>query len=64
MVAVLAALRRPEWRLFALLLVCYVYFLPRFADWSQSSRAAVILAIVNDGRLSIDDYGWATGDYA
>jgi hypothetical protein len=62
--AAIAPLRRQEGRLFLLLLVCYVYFLPRYADWSQASRTAVVMAIVNEGRLAIDDYGWATGDYA
>ncbi|MCC6177949.1 MAG: hypothetical protein IT305_21830 [Chloroflexi bacterium] len=58
------ALSGIEWRLFLLLLVCYVYFLPRYADWSQSSRTALILAIVHDGRFEIDDYSSTTGDYA
>jgi len=55
---------RPEWIVLVLLLACYVYFLPRFADWSQSSRTALILAIVNEGRLEIDSYADLTGDYA
>ena len=55
---------RQEWVILLLLLACYVYFLPRFADWSQSSRTALILAIVNEGRLEIDTYASLTGDYA
>jgi hypothetical protein len=53
-----------EWRLLLLLLLCYVYFLPRYADWSQSSRVALILAVVTQGRLEIDDFAAGTGDYA
>lgn len=55
---------RLEWRLAFLLLASYVYFFPRYADWSQMSRTAVILAVVNEGRLEIDTYGSTTGDYA
>jgi hypothetical protein len=62
--AAMPLLRRPDWRIFLLLLVCYVYFLPRYADWSQASRTALIVAIVNEGQLAIDAYGWSTGDYA
>jgi hypothetical protein len=60
----LVLLDRLELRLLLLLLVCYVYFFPRYADWSQSSRAALILAIVNERRLEIDSYASTTGDYA
>src|SRR6266508_3801329 len=60
----LSGLSGLEWRLFLLLLVCYVYFLPRYADWSQSSRTALVLAIVHQHQLAIDDYADITGDYA
>jgi hypothetical protein len=42
----------------------YVYFLPRWADWSQNSRLDLTLAIVDKGTLSIEDYYKNTGDYA
>jgi hypothetical protein len=57
-------LTRQEWLLSLLLLLCYGYFLPRYADWNQSSRVALILAIAEEGRLAIDSYAWSTGDYA
>ncbi len=57
-------LTRPEWWLLALLLVCYTYFFPRYADWNQNSRLDLILAIVDEGRLEIDTYAHNTGDYA
>lgn len=50
--------------IFALLLVCYGYFFPRWADWNQNSRLDQILSIINDGTLSIDSYYKNTGDYA
>jgi len=56
--------RRTEITLFFLLFVCYVYTLPRWADWSQNSRLDLTLAIVDKGTLSIDDYYHNTGDYA
>lgn len=53
-----------EMTLFFLLFVCYIYILPRWADWSQNSRLDLTLAIVDKGTLSIDDYYHNTGDYA
>ncbi|MCC7369112.1 MAG: hypothetical protein IT306_11855 [Chloroflexi bacterium] len=60
----LTRLSRAEWCMLLLLLLCYAYFLPRYADWSQTSRVALILAIVHEGRLEIDSYIGTTGDYA
>jgi len=50
--------------LFLILLSCYGYFLPRWASWSQNSRLDLVMAIVDQGTLSIDDYYENTGDYA
>lgn len=47
---------RIRWLVFLLLLVSYAYFLPRWADWSQTSRLDLTLAIVDQGTLKIDDY--------
>lgn len=56
--------RTIRWLLFLTLLVSYIYFLPRWADWSQNSRLDLTLAIVDQGTLKIDDYYQNTGDYA
>ncbi len=56
-------MRRPG-LIFALLLICYAYVLPRWADWNQNSRLNLVLAIVDDGTVSIDRYVANTGDYA
>ncbi|HWQ12431.1 MAG TPA: hypothetical protein VNL77_06515 [Roseiflexaceae bacterium] len=53
-----------ELLLFSILLACYGYFLPRWADWNQNSRLDLVLAIVDDGTLAIDRYVANTGDYA
>jgi hypothetical protein len=50
--------------LFLMLLIGYIYFFPRWADWSQNSRLDLTLAIVDKGTLSIEDYYRNTGDYA
>ena len=50
--------------LFCLLLVVNAYFLPRWADWNQNSRFDLVLAVVDKGTLTIDDYYGNTGDYA
>lgn len=50
--------------LVALLLGCYAYVLPRWSDWSQNSRLNLVLALVDDGTVSIDRYKANTGDYA
>jgi hypothetical protein len=55
---------RTPWLLFALLLLCYAYFFPRWADWGQNSKLDLTLAIVDKGTLMIDDYVHNTGDYA
>lgn len=50
--------------LFLLLLLCFAYFFPRWADWNQNSRFDLVLAIVEQGTLAIDNYYQNTGDYA
>ncbi|MEI6779260.1 MAG: hypothetical protein WCK70_20345, partial [Chloroflexales bacterium] len=50
--------------LFCLLLICSAYTLPRWADWNQNSRLDLVLAMVDDGTVSIDRYVANTGDYA
>ena len=53
--------------IFLILLSCYAYFFPRWADWNQNSRLNLVMATVDQGALYIDDYydGYtATGDYA
>jgi len=60
-------LRMPEVVLFLILLVCYSYFFPRWADWNQNSRLNLVMAVVDQGVLYIDDYYdgcTTTGDYA
>jgi hypothetical protein len=55
--------RRAFW-LFALLLISYAYFFPRWADWGQNSKLDLTMAIVDQGTFIIDDYYQNTGDYA
>lgn len=55
--------RRPILIVF-LLLLCYAYVPPRWADWSQTSRLALVRALVEQGTVRIDDYVETTGDYA
>ena len=55
---------RREIALFVLLLCCYAYFFPRWADWNQNSRLDLVLAIVDDHSVRIDAYVANTGDYA
>lgn len=53
--------------IFSILLSCYAYFFPRWADWNQNSRLNLVMAIVDQGTLYVDGYydGYtATGDYA
>jgi hypothetical protein len=50
--------------IFLILLFCYAYFFPRWAEWNQNSRMDLTLAIVEQGRFAIDDYYENTGDYA
>ena len=47
-----------------LLLACYGYFFPRWADPNQNSRLDMIVAVVDDGTLMIDKYVGNTVDYA
>ncbi len=55
---------RHEICIFLVLLTCYGYFFPRWASWSQNSRLDLVMAIVDQGRLDIDEYYQNTGDYA
>ncbi|HHS96963.1 MAG TPA: hypothetical protein ENK08_03565, partial [Chloroflexi bacterium] len=50
--------------LFLILLICYAYFLPRWAEWNQNSRMDLTMALVEQGTFVIDDYYENTGDYA
>lgn len=50
--------------IFFILLSCYAYFFPRWASWNQNSRIDLVMAIVDKGTVSIDDYYQNTGDYA
>src|ERR671932_37891 len=45
-------------------LACYAYFFPRWADWNQNSRFDLIVALVDDHTFAIDAYVANTGDYA
>jgi len=47
-----------------LLLVCYAYTFPHWADWNQNSRFDLVVALVDHGTLSIDCCVSNTGDYA
>lgn len=55
---------RRSFLLILLMLLCYGYVLPRWADWSQTSRLALIRALVEQGTVRIDMYVDSTGDYA
>jgi hypothetical protein len=46
------------------LLLCYVYFFPRWADPNQNSRLDMVVAVVDDGTFQIDNYVENTVDYA
>jgi hypothetical protein len=50
--------------IFIALLICYVYFLPRWADPNQNSRLDMVVAVVEDGTFQIDAYVENTVDYA
>jgi 4-amino-4-deoxy-L-arabinose transferase-like glycosyltransferase len=56
--------RRIALLIFLVLLCCYGYFFPRWAEWNQNSRMDLTLAIVEQGTIQIDDYFENTGDYA
>ncbi|MGQ9894992.1 MAG: hypothetical protein ACUVSY_14420 [Roseiflexus sp.] len=55
---------RVEILIFLILLACYAYFPPRWADWNQNSRLNLTLAIVDDRSFQIDRLVANTGDYA
>jgi len=46
------------------LLLSYMYVLPRWADWSQNSRLDLVRALSEQRSVIIDDYVANTGDYA
>jgi hypothetical protein len=56
--------RRHVVALAVIVLACYAYFFPRWADWNQNSRFDLVQAVVVDGTLAIDRYVANTGDYA
>jgi len=59
--------RQEKWiviSLFLLLLLCYTYTLPRWADPNQNSRLDMVVAVVGDGTFRIDNYVENTVDYA
>ncbi len=49
---------------FLILIICYGYFMPKWADWGANSRANLVYAIGDQGVLYIDDYHENTGDKA
>jgi hypothetical protein len=55
---------RPGFWLFAILLVSYTYFFPRWADWGQNSKLDLTMSIVDRGTFIINNYYQNTGDYA
>ncbi|HUG54903.1 MAG TPA: hypothetical protein VMR21_14935 [Vicinamibacteria bacterium] len=57
------ALVSPELALFALCFGVYAYFF-QAGGWNQNSRFDLVRAVVEQGRLAIDDYVGNTGDYA
>lgn len=56
--------RQIELALFLVLLLCYGYFFPRWADPNQNSRLDMVVAVVDDGTFQIDRYVANTVDYA
>jgi hypothetical protein len=50
--------------IFVVLLVCYAYTFPRWADPNQNSRLDLVAAVVDQGTLRIDNYVSNTVDYA
>ena len=53
-----------EITLFFILLACFVYTFPRWADPNQNSRLNMVFAVVEDGTFQIDRYVENTVDYA
>ncbi|GIK71385.1 MAG: hypothetical protein BroJett021_03730 [Chloroflexota bacterium] len=47
-----------------ILLLCYAYFFPRWADPNQNSRLNMVFAVVEEGTFRIDKYVANTVDYA
>jgi len=59
--------RRVRLLIFLILLACYAYLPPPWADWNQNSRPNLVMAVVDRGTLYVDghlDSFTATGDYA
>jgi hypothetical protein len=50
--------------LFVILLLCFTYFFPHWADPNQNSRLDMVVAVVEDGTFQIDKYVHNTVDYA
>jgi hypothetical protein len=50
--------------IFLILLVCYGYVFPRWADPNQNSRLNMVVALVEDRTFQIDKYVQNTVDYA
>jgi hypothetical protein len=50
--------------IFFVLLLCYAYIFPRWADPNQNSRLNMVFAVVEDGTFQIDQYVANTVDYA
>jgi len=50
--------------IFLILLISFVYVLPRWADPNQNSRLDMVVAVVDDGTFQIDKYVSNTVDYA
>lgn len=59
-----ARLGQREIWLFVLLLASCAYFFPRWAVWGANTKLDLMMAIVDQGTLSIEDYYQNTGDYA
>lgn len=59
--AALAALRRPEAALAALVLGACAFFY-QAGGWNQNSRFAMVRALVEDGTNRIDRFAGTTGD--
>lgn len=57
-------IRTPEFIVFLILLLCYAYTFPRWADPNQNSRLDMVVAVVEDGTFQIDKYVHNTVDYA
>ncbi len=50
--------------LFIMLYVSYCYFLQNPSNWNSVPRIALVLSIIEDGKLTINEYRKATGDIA